>query len=59
MLNKKLQNKMGRPKIGTKNAKGVFFAARFTPAEAKQIDQAIHQSGQSKSEFIRTRLLSA
>jgi hypothetical protein len=49
----------GRPKIGIQNAKGVFFAARFTPVEAKQLNGAIRQAGQSKSDWIRKALLSA
>jgi hypothetical protein len=59
MLNKKSKKMMGRPKIGTENAKGVFFAARFTPAEAQQINGAINQSQQTKSDWIRRNLLSA
>jgi hypothetical protein len=49
----------GRPRIGTQNAKGVFFAARFTPVEAKQLNMAIRQARQSKSDWIRKALLSA
>ena len=59
MLNKKSEKVMGRPKIGIKNAKGVFFAARFTPAEAKELDGAIRQANQTKSAWIRNGLLSA
>jgi hypothetical protein len=47
----------GRPKLGTERAKGVFISARFTPAEAKQIHNAITQSGMSKSNFVRKSLL--
>jgi hypothetical protein len=49
----------GRPKLGIKNAKGVFFTARFTPIEAGQLNGAIRQAKQSKSEWIRKALLSA
>ena len=59
MLNKMSKKVMGRPKIGIKNAKGVFFAARFTLAEAKELDGAIRHAGQSKSAWIRNLLLSA
>jgi hypothetical protein len=48
----------GRPKIGTQNAKGVSITVRFTPPEAKQLEQAIRQNRQSKSEWIRKALLS-
>jgi hypothetical protein len=49
----------GRPKIGIQNAKGIFFAARFTPIEAKRLNGTIRQAGQSKSDWIRKALLSA
>jgi hypothetical protein len=49
----------GRPKLGTQNAKGVLFAARVTPPEAKHIKDAIRQAGQSNSDWIRQALLSA
>ena len=49
----------GRPKIGTHNAKAVFFNVRFTPAEARQINAAIRRADQSKSNWIRNALLSA
>jgi hypothetical protein len=49
----------GRPKIGIQNAKGIFFAARFTPIEAKQLNAAIRQAKQSKSDWMRKALLSA
>jgi hypothetical protein len=57
MLNRKSKKVMGRPKIGTQNAKGVLIAARFTPPEAKQIEQTARRAGLSKSEFVRKRLL--
>jgi len=49
----------GRPKIGTQNAKGVSVTVRFTPPEAKQLEQAIRQTRQTKSDWIRQILLSA
>jgi hypothetical protein len=49
----------GRPRLGTKNAKGVFFSIRFTPGEARQIGEAIQQARQSKSDWIRKTLLAA
>ena len=49
---------MGRPTIGTQPAK-VFFAARFTTAEARQLNGAVRRAGQSKSAWIRKSLLSA
>lgn len=52
-----MNKRMGRPKIGTRNAKGEVFAARFTPPEAKHLQAAISKSRSSKSEWIRTALL--
>jgi hypothetical protein len=49
----------GRPRIGTQNAKSIYFTARFTPIEAKQLNAAIRQSKQSKTDWIRKALLSA
>jgi len=49
----------GRPKLGIQNAKGIFFAARFSPIEAKQLNEAIRQAKQSKSAWMRKALLSA
>jgi hypothetical protein len=49
----------GRPKLGIQNAKGIFFAARFSPIEAKQLNGAIRQAKQSKSGWMRKALLSA
>jgi hypothetical protein len=54
-----MKKRIGRPKIGIKNAKGMLFAARFTPGEAKQINAAIRGSGQSNSDWLRKALLSA
>jgi len=53
-----MNKKVGRPKIGTQNAKGKLFAARFTPPEAKAIQAAIAKSRNTKSEWIRRALLS-
>lgn len=54
-----MKKKAGRPKVGKQNAKGELFAARVTPPEAKQINEAIRQAKESKSEWIRKALLSA
>jgi hypothetical protein len=54
-----MKKRVGRPRLGTRNAKGKLFAARFTPDEAKRVNVAISQSGQSKSDWIRNALLSA
>jgi hypothetical protein len=54
-----MQKHAGRPKIGIQNAKGIFFAARFSPIEARELNGAIRQAKQTKSQWIRKALLSA
>jgi len=54
-----MKKHVGRPKIGTQNAKGVMVAVRFTPPEAKQLGEAIRQSQKRKSDWLREALLSA
>jgi hypothetical protein len=49
----------GRPRIGIQNAKSIYFTARFNPIEAKQLNGAIRQAKESKSDWIRKALLSA
>jgi len=49
----------GRPKIGIQNAKGIFFAARFSPIEARGLNGAIRQAKLTKTAWIRKALLSA
>lgn len=51
--------KLGRPKLAKGEAKGVLIGARFTPDESKEVHQAVKQSGQVKSEWIRNVLLGA
>jgi hypothetical protein len=50
---------MGRPKIGTQNAKGVFLSIRLTPPEAEQINCAAKRLGLTKSQYGRKILLSS
>lgn len=54
-----MKSKAGRPKLAAKNAKGDLFAVRVTPPEAKQINEAIRQSGQGKPDWLRKALLYA
>jgi len=53
-----MKNKRGRPKLGTQNAKGVLMAVRFTPSEAKRIEQAARSAKLTKSDWVRKALLS-
>jgi hypothetical protein len=41
------------------NANEIFFAARFSPIEAKRLNAAIRQAGQSKTDWMRKALQSA
>ena len=54
-----MKKKVGRPKLGTQNAKGKQLAARFTPPEMKLIQAAIAKSRSSKSDWLRKVVLSA
>ena len=59
MLTKTKKKRMGRPRIGTQNAKGKVFAVRLTPVEAGQVNAAIRRSKQGKSDWLRNALISA
>jgi len=54
-----MKKKLGRPKVGVKNAKGEVFSVRVTPLEAKAINEAIRQTGIGKPDWLRKALLSA
>jgi hypothetical protein len=54
-----MKKRVGRPNIGTNNAKSVFMSARFTRGEAVKIKDAVARSGLSRSDFFRKCLLSA
>jgi hypothetical protein len=50
---------MGRPKIGIQNAKGIIIAARFSPPEVKEIDDAVKRANVNRSTWVRKSLLSS
>jgi hypothetical protein len=54
----KLKKVMGRPPLGKQGAKGVLITARFTQAEADQINREAKYLGLTKSQFVRKALLS-
>ncbi|MGA3180506.1 MAG: hypothetical protein ABSF38_09210 [Verrucomicrobiota bacterium] len=54
-----MKKSVGRPRIGTKHAKGIVVAARLTPGEARQLFDIIRQTKQRKSAWIRQALLAA
>ena len=49
-----MSKKLGRPKTPKSEAKTVLLGAFVDPQEAKNINRAIAESGQSKSEWIRS-----
>jgi hypothetical protein len=52
-----MSKKIGRPPTPKGEAKTEFRGAFFAPDEAKTVDQAIAESGQDKSKWIRSTLL--
>jgi hypothetical protein len=54
-----MSKKLGRPKTPKSEAKTVLLGALVNPQEAKTINRAIIESGQSKSEWIRSAWLNS
>jgi hypothetical protein len=52
-----MSNKMGRPKVAESEYRGVYIGARFSPDEAKQVNQSVKKAKKTKSKWIRERLL--
>ena len=50
---------MGRPVLAKDEARGVLIGARFSPTEAKRVNDAVKRNQSTKSEWIRATLLSA
>jgi hypothetical protein len=53
------ETKMGRPALPEKEKRGQFISTRVSPDEYKEIHQAIKQSGDAKTEWVRKKLLAA
>jgi hypothetical protein len=53
-----MSNKVGRPKLAKAEAKGVLIGARFSPPEARRVENDAKRAGKNKSEWVRARLLS-
>jgi uncharacterized protein (DUF1778 family) len=49
--------KVGRPKLAKRDAKAVMLRVRVTSDELRTIESAAKASGQTRSEFIRGKLL--
>jgi len=54
-----MKTKMGRPKLAKGEAKAVLIGARFTPGEARTVEDAARRSKKIKSDWVRMCLLSA
>jgi hypothetical protein len=50
--------KIGRPKVAKRKYKRPGFSVRLTPGERREIQGAIANSGEEKSQWIRDALLS-
>ena len=51
--------KMGRPRLNQTEAKGVLIGARFSPPEARLVEDAVKKARKVKSDWVRACLLSA
>lgn len=51
------KRKVGRPRLAKKEALGEVFGARLRPDEAREVKNAIRQSGESKPDWLRDALL--
>jgi hypothetical protein len=54
-----MRKKMGRPRLSKKGVAVDVFSVRLPPTEAKTIRAAIHASGQTKPDWLRSALLKA
>ena len=53
-----MKKKMGRPRLSKKGV-AVVFAVRLPPEEARTVNDAIGNSGQTKPDWLRSALLVA
>jgi hypothetical protein len=51
--------KVGRPALPKKEKRGRFISTRLSPPEYAEVEQAIRTSGESKTEWVRMKLLAA
>lgn len=51
--------KIGRPEVPEADYRGLFMSTRLTQDEYNEIEQAIKSSGETKTEWIRKKLLAA
>jgi len=55
----KTEIKMGRPALPKKEKRGKFLSTRLSPPEYAEIESAVRSSGETKTEWIRKKLLAA
>jgi hypothetical protein len=55
----KTETKMGRPMLPQKEKRGRFVSTRLSPPEYAEIESAVRSSGETKTEWIRKKLLAA
>jgi hypothetical protein len=51
--------KVGRPALPKKEKRGKFISTRLSPPEYAEIEAAIKSSGETKTEWVRMKLIAA
>jgi hypothetical protein len=52
-------SKVGRPMLSKKEKRWKFISTRLSPPEYDEITRAIRESGDSKTEWVRKKLIAA
>lgn len=52
-------NPVGRPALPAKEKRGKFISTRLSPVEYQEIASAIKSSGETKTEWVRKKLIAA
>jgi hypothetical protein len=52
-------NPVGRPVLPTKEKRGKFISTRLSPPEYQEIVAAIKSSGETKTQWVRKKLIAA
>ena len=50
---------VGRPALPKKEKRGKFISTRLSPVEYDEIEKAIAGSGETKTEWVRKKLIAA
>jgi len=50
---------VGRPSLPTAEKRGKFMSTRLSPDEYDEIEKAIAASGETKTEWVRKKLIAA